>query len=90
MAIVKIPQPLRSVVEGKNELEIGADTVEQVLRELESKYPAIKERIKDEEGSLRRFINVFVDGNDIRHLKGVETPVQKGSEVCILPAIAGG
>ena len=90
MAIVKIPQPLRSVVEGKNELEVGADTVGEVLRELESKYPAIKERIKDEEGSLRRFINVFVDGNDIRHLKGVETPVQNGSEVCILPAIAGG
>ena len=90
MAKVKIPQPLRKLSEGKDEVTVEGESVEKVLESLEEKYPQIRERIRDEGGKLRRFINIFVNGNDIRHLQAEETPVKEDDEVSILPAIAGG
>ncbi len=90
MAKVKIPQPLRNLTGGNNEVSLTGSKVGEVLSELEKEYPSIKERLRDDEGKLRRFINIFVNGDDIRHLEGEATPVSDSDEITILPAIAGG
>ncbi len=90
MIKVKIPQPLRNLTDGKDEVSLEGNEIGEILLELEKKYPGIKERLRDEEGKLRRFINIFVNGDDIRHLEGEATPVEERDEVSILPAIAGG
>lgn len=87
---VIVPTPLRSLTGGAGEVEAEGRTLKEVLNDLESRYPGIKARICDETGQIRRFINVFVDKEDIRFLDGLETKVSDGAEVSILPAIAGG
>jgi MoaD family protein len=88
---VKIPTQLRAAVGGAAEAEVdGASTVAEVLDGLFDRYAELRERISDEDGSLRRFINVYVEGEDIRFLDGLDTPVSDGGEVTILPAVAGG
>ncbi|MCL6441432.1 MAG: MoaD family protein [Thermoleophilum sp.] len=87
---VKIPTQLRSVTGGEAEAVIdGATTVGEVLDRLYERYEGLRDRISDD-GALRRFVNVYVGGEDIRFLDGLETPVQDGDEVTILPAVAGG
>ncbi len=87
---VRIPVLLRSLTGGAGEVEAKEGTVAQLIEELESRYPGIKARLYDEEGKIRRFINIYVNAEDIRFLNGVETPVKSGDEVSIVPAIAGG
>jgi molybdopterin synthase sulfur carrier subunit len=87
---VRIPAPLRSVTAGESEVSVGADSVDQVLNELESRYPAIRQRLRDDEGALRRFVNLYVNGEDVRFLNGLQTNVKAGDEVSIIPAVAGG
>ncbi len=91
MAItVKIPTQLRNVTGGEAEARVDdADTVGQVLDGLYDRYDGLRERIA-EDGDLRRFVNVYVEGEDIRFLDGLDTPVEDGDEVTILPAVAGG
>ncbi len=91
MAItVKIPTQLRAVTAGEAETSIeDADTVGEVLDGLYERYDGLRERIA-EDGDLRRFVNVYVGGEDIRFLDGLETAVEDGDEVTILPAVAGG
>ncbi len=88
---VRIPTPLRKLT---NELDtIVADesgTLGQVIDALERQYPGLKERLCDETGELRRFVNVYVNGEDVRFLSGLQTPVEAGAEVSIVPAVAGG
>ena len=88
---VRIPTPLRKLT---NELDtIVADesgTLGQVIDALERQYPGLKERLCDETGELRRFVNVYVNGEDVRFLSGLQTPVETGAEVSIVPAVAGG
>jgi MoaD family protein len=86
---VKIPTPLRSVTGGEAEAEVAGDTVGEVLDALFDRYEELRERIC-EDGDLRRFVNVYVGGEDIRFLSGLETEVSDGDEVTILPAVAGG
>jgi sulfur-carrier protein len=87
---VKIPTQLRSVTEGEADAAIeDATTVGEVLDRLYERYDGLRERIA-EDGDLRRFVNVYVGGEDIRFLDGLETPVEEGDEVTILPAVAGG
>jgi MoaD family protein len=86
---VKIPTQLRAATAGEAEAEVGGSTVGEVLDSLYERYEELEERISDD-GSLRRFVNVFLDGEDIRFLEGLETPVADGDEVTILPAVAGG
>ncbi len=87
---VKIPTQLRSVTDGEAETSIDeASTVGEVLDGLYERYDGLRERIA-EDGNLRRFVNVYVQGEDIRFLDGLETPVEDGDEVTILPAVAGG
>jgi MoaD family protein len=86
---VKIPTQLRAATGGDAEAEVGGSTVGEVLDSLYERYDELEERISDD-GSLRRFVNVYLDGEDIRFLEGLETPVSDGDEVTILPAVAGG
>jgi MoaD family protein len=87
--LVKIPTQLRGVTGGEGEAEVGGGTVREVLDELFARHGELRERIY-EDGALRRFVNVYVGGEDIRFLSGLDTQVADGDEVTILPAVAGG
>ena len=88
--IVRIPTPLQSLTGGEKEVTTAGGELLQIINALEEKYPGIKERLIDESGELRRFVNVYIDEEDIRFLKGLQTLVAEGSEVSIIPAVAGG
>ncbi|HVW17048.1 MAG TPA: ubiquitin-like small modifier protein 1 [Solirubrobacteraceae bacterium] len=91
MAItVKLPTQLRATVGGASTVSASGATVGQVLDDVFGAHPELRDRIADEGGELRRFVNVYVGGEDIRYLDGLETAVADGSEVQILPAVAGG
>ncbi|HVA20456.1 MAG TPA: ubiquitin-like small modifier protein 1 [Solirubrobacteraceae bacterium] len=88
--VVKIPTQLRAAAGGDAEAQIDGATVQEVLDGLFDRYGELRTRISDDDGSLRRFVNVYVAGEDIRFLNGLATPVPAGAEVTILPAVAGG
>jgi molybdopterin synthase sulfur carrier subunit len=87
---VRIPTPLRSATDGEAELKSEASTVASLIEELEVRYPAIRGRLRDESGALRRFVNLYVNGEDVRFLTGLETSLKAGDELSIVPAVAGG
>jgi MoaD family protein len=87
---VKIPTQLRSATGGQAEASVDGSTVGEVLDALYAQHDGLRDRICGEDGELRRFVNVYVGGEDIRFLDGLETPVAAGGEVTILPAVAGG
>lgn len=87
---VRIPTPLQKLTQNQGEVEASGQTVAQVLASLESQYNGLKPRLYDENGQLRRFINFYVNDEDIRFLQGDQTVVKDGDEVSIVPAIAGG
>jgi molybdopterin synthase sulfur carrier subunit len=88
---VRIPTPLQSITKNKSEVEVEkAQDIKDLIEKLEEEYPGIKERLLDENGNLRRFINFFVNEEDIRFLDGINTTLKDGDEVSIIPAIAGG
>lgn len=90
MATVRIPTPLRKLTKGAEEVTAAGANVGELIADLERRYPGLKERICEESGALRRFVNVFVRDEDIRFLQNLETPVKDSDEVSIVPAIAGG
>ena len=90
VAKVRIPAPLRKLTQEQPVVDCQGSTVDEILRDLEKRYPGMQERICDENGQIRRFINVFVNGEDIRFKDGAKTPVSDGAEISIIPAIAGG
>lgn len=87
---VRVPTPLRKFTQGSDEVDASGDTVLAMLEDLEQNHPGIKERIMDESGKVRRFVNVYVNGDDIRFLKNVDTALKDGDSISIVPAIAGG
>jgi molybdopterin synthase sulfur carrier subunit len=87
---VRIPQPLQKLTGGKELVETEGGDIRSLLLDLEKKFPGIKERICDETGKVRRFINVYVNDEDVRFLQDDKTPLKDGDEVSIIPAIAGG
>jgi molybdopterin synthase sulfur carrier subunit len=87
---VRVPTPLRKFTEGSDEVDANGDTVMAMLEDLEQNHPGIKERIMDDTGKVRRFVNVYVNGDDIRFLKNVDTTLKDGDNISIVPAIAGG
>ena len=87
---VRIPTILRTYTGGESEVSAQGETLTEILDDLDSNYSGIKGRIVDEKGELRRFVNVFVDDEDIRFLDGVNTDVKDGATVSIVPAVAGG
>ena len=88
--VVKIPTQLRSAAGGETETEVDGATVQEVLDGLFDRFDELRARISDDDGSLRRFVNVYLAGEDIRFLDGLQTPVSDGAELTILPAVAGG
>jgi sulfur-carrier protein len=87
---VRVPTPLRKFTQGVDEVNAQGANVKSVVEDLEKKYPGIKERICDESGKIRRFVNVYVNGDDIRFLQNLETSIKEGDNISIVPAIAGG
>jgi sulfur-carrier protein len=88
--VVKIPTQLRAAAGGEAETQVDGATVQEVLDRLYARHGELRERLSDEDGTLRRFVNVYVAGEDIRFLDGLQTPVADGAELTILPAVAGG
>jgi molybdopterin synthase sulfur carrier subunit len=91
MAItVRIPAPLRKVTNNKDRVEVDAENLADMVEAMEEQYPGIKERLLDESGELRHFVNIYVNGEDVQFLQGLETPIAGSDEVSIVPAVAGG
>ncbi len=87
---VRIPTPLQKLTKDEEEVEIKASSIKELIDSLEKNYPGIKERICDESGNVRRFVNIFLNDEDIRFLEKETTPLKEGDVVSIIPAIAGG
>jgi sulfur-carrier protein len=87
---VKIPTQLRSLTDGSPEVEASGATVSALIEDLESRHPGIRERLVDDSGELRRFVNVYVNDEDVRFLSGMSTELDEGSSVSVIPAVAGG
>lgn len=87
---VRIPTPLRKLTGGADEVSVEAGNVGELIENLESAHPGLKERLCDDAGEIRRFVNVYVNDEDVRFLEGRGTTLKSGDEVSIVPAIAGG
>ena len=87
---VVIPTPLRKFTGGAELVEVEATTLQEVLDKLDSRYPGFRASVCDEAGALKRFINVYINGEDVRFLENLSTRVNDGAEVAIVPAISGG
>ncbi|MDO8532836.1 MAG: ubiquitin-like small modifier protein 1 [Dehalococcoidia bacterium] len=87
---VRIPTPLRRLTKGKEVVDVESATINDAIQSLEKDYPGIKARLCDEKGELHRFVNIYVNGEDVRFLQGVKTSLKQGDEVSIVPAVAGG
>ena len=89
-AAVKIPTPLRKVTNGEANVSAQGANVRELIDDLERQFPGMRERLCDDDGSLRRFVNVFVGDEDIRFMDGLDTALEDGVQVSIVPAVAGG
>ena len=89
-ATVRIPTTLRPMAGGKSEVEVEGATVGEVLKSLDAAHPGFSDRLLDDDGNLRKFVNVFVADDDVRFMDGLDTPVPDGETVAIIPAVAGG
>ncbi len=87
---VRIPTPLRKLTNDQEVVEVTAANIAEAIAQLQSRYPGIQERLVDERGEVRRFVNVYVNEEDIRFLENQKTPLKDGDEISIIPAIAGG
>ena len=90
MAQVRIPTPLRKYTGGAEAVTAEGATIAAIVADLDKRHPGIRERICDESGAVRRFVNIFVNGEDIRFLQNLDTAVKAGDEISVVPAIAGG
>ena len=88
--MVRVPTPLRRLTSGKDKVTVEGRTLGEVIDSLEEGYPGIKERLCDETGGLRNFVNIYVNGEDVRFLDGLNTEIESGDEVSVVPAVAGG
>jgi molybdopterin synthase sulfur carrier subunit len=88
--MVRIPTPLRRVTNGQDKVNVEGSTLGEVVGSLDNEFPGIRERLCDEQGELRNFVNVYVNGEDIRFLQGLSTATNDGDEISIVPAVAGG
>jgi sulfur-carrier protein len=88
--MVAIPTPMRRFTGGAGKVSVGGSTLAEVLADLGRQHPDLAGRIVEDDGRIRRFVNVFVNGNNVRDLQGEETPVKGGDDVTIIPAMAGG
>lgn len=87
---VRLPTVLRSEAGGQSTVTVEGSTIGDVLRELVAEYPGMAGQLLNDDGSLHRFVNVYVNDDDVRYLSALDTPVEEGDEVSLLPAVAGG
>jgi molybdopterin converting factor small subunit len=87
---VRVPTILRPYTQGASEVSVEGSTLSEVLESLDTSYPGIKGRVLDDSGELRRFVNVYVDNDDVRFAEGLQTSIKDGGQVSIIPAVAGG
>lgn len=90
MATVRIPSPLRRYTNNQSKVESNGANIIELIESLETQYPGVKSRLCDESGQIKRYVNIFVNGEEIRTLQGSETAVSESDEVSIIPAMAGG
>ncbi|HEY7875489.1 MAG TPA: ubiquitin-like small modifier protein 1 [Actinomycetota bacterium] len=88
--VVRIPTQLRSLTGGIDEVAADGATVAEVIEQLEASHPGMRQRLLDDSGALRRFVNVYLEDEDVRFLDGISTPVPDGARLSIIPAVAGG
>ena len=87
---VRIPTPLRRLTDGQDKVSVDGATLGDIVGSLETQFPGIKERLCDESGEIRNFVNVYVNGEDVRFLDGLNSQTKAGDEISIVPAVAGG
>lgn len=88
--MVRIPTPLRRVTNGQDKVSVTGASVNEIIVDLDNQFPGLKERLCDEQGDLRNFVNIYVNGEDVRFLEGVNSATAEGDEISIVPAVAGG
>ena len=88
--LVRIPTPLRRMTNGQAKIEMQSSNLGELVEKLDNQYPGFKERLVDENGDLRYFVNIYLNGEDVRFMEGLETSTSEGDEVSIVPAVAGG
>ncbi|PKB67034.1 MAG: molybdopterin synthase sulfur carrier subunit [SAR202 cluster bacterium Io17-Chloro-G4] len=88
--MIRIPTPLRRMTNGESKVEIDTQNVGDMVEKLDSSFPGFKARLVDENGDLRYFVNIYLNGEDVRFLQGLDTTTKSGDEVSIVPAVAGG
>jgi molybdopterin synthase sulfur carrier subunit len=88
--LVRIPTPLQKYTKNQSEVEVEGKTVQEVIEQLDQSFPGVRERLCDDQGAIRRFINLYLNEEDIRFMDGEKTGVKDGDELAIIPAIAGG
>lgn len=87
---VKIPTPLRNLTQNQDTIDVDGGDLQTVVEGLEGQFPGMRERLLDDVGDIRRFVNIYVNGEDVRFLSGLKTELKAGDEVSIVPAVAGG
>ena len=90
MATIRIPSPLRRYTNGQSKVESQGANIFELVDHLETQYPGIKSRLCDESGNIKRYVNIFINNEEIRTLQGPDTPIADTDEVSIIPAMAGG
>lgn len=90
MVTIRIPSPLRRYTDGQSKVESTGTTISELLANLETQYPGVKSRLYDDNGQIKRYVNIFLNDTEIRKLQGLETPLGDTDEVSIIPAMAGG
>ena len=88
--MVRIPTPLRRMTNGKDKVEVESDNLGDLVEKLNSEFPGFKDRLVDEEGELRYFVNIYLNGEDVRFMDGLNTSTSSGDKISIVPAVAGG
>ena len=87
---VRVPTPLRRITNGQDKVMVEGSTLDEVISSLDAQFPGIRERICDDQGDIRNFVNIYVNGEDVRFLDGLGTTTSAGDELSIVPAVAGG
>ncbi|MCG3207986.1 MAG: Sulfur carrier protein CysO [Anaerolineae bacterium] len=90
MTTIRIPSPLRRYTNSQSKVQVNGATIQQLIDNLEAEFPGVKSRLCEDNGQIKRYVNVFVNGEEIRTLQGADTPVADKDEVSIIPAMAGG
>lgn len=87
---VRIPTPLRRLTNGQDKVALTSTNIKNMVDDLEEHFPGMKKRLCDDEGNLRNFVNVYINGEDVRFLNGIDTALKDGDEISLVPAVAGG